>query len=125
LDVGVIGVGAIGNQHGATVFPSVEVLLNHIDAVSICVPTQFHDGVTQQVFAAKKDVFIEKPICATAAVAKAFEAFKLKSYGNSKNPVIVDGRNIINPDEFIRAGFIYWGIGRRDKNNHLLSEAGA
>lgn len=35
-------------------------------------------------------------------------------------PVIVDGRNIIDPDLFIRAGFVYRGIGRRDKNDHLM-----
>jgi UDP-N-acetyl-D-mannosaminuronic acid dehydrogenase len=33
-------------------------------------------------------------------------------------PVIIDGRNMIDPDAFIRAGFIYKGIGRGDKNNH-------
>lgn len=34
--------------------------------------------------------------------------------------VIVDGRNVIDPDFFIRNGFIYLGIGRGDKNNHSL-----
>ncbi len=33
-------------------------------------------------------------------------------------PVIVDGRNIVNPDQFIRAGWVYKGIGRGDKNCH-------
>jgi UDP-N-acetyl-D-mannosaminuronic acid dehydrogenase len=35
-------------------------------------------------------------------------------------PVIVDGRNIVDPDRFIYAGWIYKGIGRGDKNDHLL-----
>lgn len=35
--------------------------------------------------------------------------------------VIVDGRNLINPDAFIRAGFVYKGIGRGDKNGHPLT----
>ncbi len=39
-------------------------------------------------------------------------------------PVIVDGRNIIDPDQFIQAGWIYKGIGRGDKNNHLLQFPG-
>ncbi len=30
--------------------------------------------------------------------------------------VIIDGRNVIDPDLFIKAGFIYEGIGRGDKN---------
>lgn len=69
-DVNVQAAQAIGKQHGATVYPSVEELLQHVDAVSICVPTQFHAGVARQVFAAQKHVFIEKPICATAAEAR-------------------------------------------------------
>ncbi|WP_277749694.1 hypothetical protein [Methanohalophilus sp. WG1-DM] len=35
-----------------------------------------------------------------------------------KNPVIVDGRNVVEPDAFIDAGFVYKGIGRGDKNGH-------
>lgn len=35
-------------------------------------------------------------------------------------PVIIDGRNIVDADRFIRAGWIYKGIGRGDKNNHPL-----
>jgi UDP-N-acetyl-D-mannosaminuronic acid dehydrogenase len=31
-------------------------------------------------------------------------------------PVVVDGRNIIDPDSWIQAGFVYQGIGRGDKN---------
>jgi hypothetical protein len=29
------------------------------------------------------------------------------------NPLIVDGRNLLEPDEVRRAGFAYEGIGRR------------
>lgn len=36
------------------------------------------------------------------------------------HPVVVDGRNIVDPDSFIRNGFVYQGIGRGDKNGHLL-----
>lgn len=43
-----------------------------------------------------------------------------KSFIDKKQPVIVDGRNIINPDNFIDHGFIYKGIGRGDKNNHPI-----
>lgn len=34
------------------------------------------------------------------------------------SPVLVDGRNIVDPDVVIRAGFVYEGIGRGDKNCH-------
>ena len=35
-----------------------------------------------------------------------------------KCPVIVDGRNVVDADGFIGAGFVYKGIGRGDKNGH-------
>jgi UDP-N-acetyl-D-mannosaminuronic acid dehydrogenase len=38
------------------------------------------------------------------------------------HPVIIDGRNMIDPDQFIRHGFVYKGIGRGDKNSHIISK---
>ncbi len=73
-DVNVQVAEATGKQHGATVYPTVEELLAHVDAVSVCVPTQYHAAVVRQVFLAKKHVFIEKPICATAAEARMLMA---------------------------------------------------
>ena len=35
-----------------------------------------------------------------------------------ERPVVVDGRNVVDADEFICAGFVYKGIGRGDKNGH-------
>jgi UDP-N-acetyl-D-mannosaminuronic acid dehydrogenase len=35
-------------------------------------------------------------------------------------PVIIDGRNIVDPDQYINAGYIYKGIGRGDKNSHQI-----
>ena len=60
---------AIAQQHDATVYSSVDELLKNTDAVSVCVPTQFHAGTVRQVFAAGKPVLIEKPICSTAREA--------------------------------------------------------
>ena len=34
--------------------------------------------------------------------------------------VIVDGRNLIDPDVFISAGYVYKGIGRGDRNEHPI-----
>jgi UDP-N-acetyl-D-mannosaminuronic acid dehydrogenase len=45
---------------------------------------------------------------------------QIKQKMGKKQPVIIDGRNVIDPDEFINAGFVYKGIGRGDKNNHAL-----
>ena len=40
--------------------------------------------------------------------------------GPALRPVIVDGRNVIDPDQFISSGFVYKGIGRGDKNQHPI-----
>jgi UDP-N-acetyl-D-mannosaminuronic acid dehydrogenase len=45
-----------------------------------------------------------------------------RNLSGSRHPVIVDGRNIIDPDAFIQEGWIYKGIGRGDKNGHEIRE---
>ena len=35
---------------------------------------------------------------------------------------VVDGRNVVDPDAWVEAGFAYRGIGRGDKNGHALKE---
>ncbi|MCQ1535111.1 nucleotide sugar dehydrogenase [Methanosarcina sp. KYL-1] len=45
---------------------------------------------------------------------------KLKEFMEKARPVVVDGRNVVDPDAFIEAGFVYRGIGRGDKNGHEL-----
>jgi predicted dehydrogenase len=69
-DVNTQAAKALGEKHGATVYDSISELLDNSDAVSVVVPTQFHSGVVGQVFAKKKSVLIEKPICATAEEAR-------------------------------------------------------
>ncbi|WP_367343955.1 nucleotide sugar dehydrogenase [Methanomethylovorans sp.] len=44
----------------------------------------------------------------------------IKQKMGKEQPVMIDGRNVVDPDSFINAGFIYKGIGRGDKNNHPL-----
>ncbi|HWR25217.1 MAG TPA: UDP binding domain-containing protein, partial [Methanosarcina sp.] len=44
----------------------------------------------------------------------------IKKIAGKKNPVVIDGRNIIEPEMFIGKGFVYKGIGRGDKNEHLI-----
>ena len=44
----------------------------------------------------------------------------IKEVTGKANPVIVDGRNVVKPDEFIINGFVYKGIGRGDKNEHVI-----
>ncbi|OPX72379.1 MAG: UDP-N-acetyl-D-mannosamine dehydrogenase [Methanoregulaceae archaeon PtaB.Bin108] len=46
----------------------------------------------------------------------------LKQGMGTAHPVIVDGRNVVNPDAFIQQGWIYQGIGRGDKNGHEIAK---
>jgi len=49
---------------------------------------------------------------------KALDPIRVKLIMDREHPIVIDGRNIIDPDKFINYGFIYKGIGRGDKNNH-------
>lgn len=46
----------------------------------------------------------------------------LKNLSGKKHPVIIDGRNMVDPDAYIREGFVYKGIGRGDRNGHVVVE---
>ncbi len=62
FDLNTAAAEEIGRKHGAEVARSMDELLRSVDAVSVCVPTPFHGKVAGEVFAAKKPVLIEKPI---------------------------------------------------------------
>lgn len=47
---------------------------------------------------------------------KQIDFAKIKSV--MKNPVIIDGRNLYDPETMKKLGFTYHGIGRGNKNNH-------
>jgi UDP-N-acetyl-D-mannosaminuronic acid dehydrogenase len=49
---------------------------------------------------------------------RSLDALEVKKETGHPHPVIVDGRNVVDPDRFIQAGFVYKGIGRGDKNDH-------
>jgi UDP-N-acetyl-D-mannosaminuronic acid dehydrogenase len=51
---------------------------------------------------------------------KKLDPVKIRKLSGKTHPVIIDGRNIIDPDSFINHGFIYKGIGRGDKNSHQI-----
>jgi UDP-N-acetyl-D-mannosaminuronic acid dehydrogenase len=44
----------------------------------------------------------------------------LRQLSGKKHPVIIDGRNMVDPDAYISEGFVYKGIGRGDKNGHAI-----
>ncbi|WP_091690604.1 nucleotide sugar dehydrogenase [Methanococcoides vulcani] len=45
---------------------------------------------------------------------------QLKQLTGKENTIIVDGRNVVDPDTYISNGFVYKGIGRGDKNDHPI-----
>jgi UDP-N-acetyl-D-mannosaminuronic acid dehydrogenase len=51
---------------------------------------------------------------------KVLKPADVKKLCGKDHPVIVDGRNVIDPDAVIAAGFVYKGIGRGDKNGHTI-----
>ena len=48
----------------------------------------------------------------------SLDAGVLKRLMEQERPVIVDGRNVVDTDEFVGAGFVYNGIGGGDRNGH-------
>ena len=106
-DVNTAAAQEIATRHGVTAYSSMEDLLSHADMVSVCVPTQFHAGVVKQVFAAKKHVFIEKPICATSAEAR--ELMKSAPPGviigvghiERFNPIVAEIKRIVNKPLYV------------------------
>lgn len=52
---------------------------------------------------------------------KKLDLNRIKKLMNANHPILVDGRNIINPDEAIQKGFVFKGIGRGDKNEHPIN----
>ena len=55
-------------------------------------------------------------------IYRKLDPANVKKLCRTLHPVIVDGRNVINPDAFISEGFVYKGIGRGDKNGHDIVE---
>lgn len=60
----------LAGTFGATASPTVESLLECVDAVSICVPTPYHFSIAETVLDAGVPLLVEKPICATAEEAR-------------------------------------------------------
>ncbi|MBY0488970.1 MAG: Gfo/Idh/MocA family oxidoreductase [Gemmatimonadaceae bacterium] len=55
----------IAAQYGVSAFPSLDRLLDEVDAVSVVVPTTAHHAVASQAIARSKHVFVEKPFTVT------------------------------------------------------------
>lgn len=121
MDVGVIGTGMMGKNHarvyaemrqvdtlylhdldpvavsrvatttGGTVVPDLERMIDRVDAVSLVVPTRFHQSYALRLAEAGVPMLIEKPICATIPEAVALRAIRSKvAVGHIErfNPVV-------------------------------------
>ena len=51
---------------------------------------------------------------------KNLDPKNLQNLSGKTHPVIIDGRNMIDPDLYINHGFVYKGVGRGDKNSHKI-----
>jgi predicted dehydrogenase len=56
---------AVAERHGGRSFPTVESLLEVVDAVSVAVPTVDHHRLSRQALLADRDVLVEKPMTTT------------------------------------------------------------
>ncbi len=99
---------AIGQQHGAPVFPNLQELLGVIDAVSVAVPTSHHREVVLTCLAAGVHVLVEKPLASTVAEARAMvecanQRGVILQVGHVErfNPVMDEIRNIVHTPGFI------------------------
>ena len=64
----------VASELGVRAFPTLEALLDEVDAVTIVVPTPLHYVVAQQVLARGIHAMIEKPLAATLEEADAMLA---------------------------------------------------
>jgi predicted dehydrogenase len=107
FDVNTPAAESVGQQHGAFVHSTISGLLDEVDAVSICVPTQLHTRVVREVFAKKRSVLIEKPLSASAAEAtdlmKSAPAGIVIGVGHIErfNPIVGEIRKIISKPLFV------------------------
>lgn len=69
FDLNTAAAKELADKHGVAYVNSAEELLNSVDAVSICVPTEYHFSVAKQVAEAGVHMLIEKPICLTSKQA--------------------------------------------------------
>lgn len=101
---------AVADRYGARVFPHVAELLEHVDLVSVAVPTSAHYDVTKTCLEAGKHVLVEKPIAVRPAEARELVALaQIKGcrlqVGHSErfNPIMLAMRPKIRRPAFIEA----------------------
>ena len=111
VNVGVIGVGAMGYNHARVYYKLEEANLvavsdvSEIEVVSVCVPTTFHHDVVMEAIKHGKHVLVEKPIAFTLKeaedmIAAAKEAGVILATGHVErfNPAVQKAKELIEND---------------------------
>ncbi|WFN35111.1 Gfo/Idh/MocA family oxidoreductase [Methanogenium sp. S4BF] len=137
MDVGVIGTGVMGKNHarvyselksvgdvivydinteaasdiakktGTNVAGSLDDLFRQVDAVSICVPTEYHYETALKAAAAGVHMLIEKPVCLTSAEATALcekipdELVVGVGHIERLNPIVEEIRRIVKDPIYV------------------------
>jgi predicted dehydrogenase len=108
-------------EFGATAFGSLSALLDAVDAVSVVVPTLYHEEVALEALESGKHVFLEKPMAASVEqaeriLAKAVRHGRVLQIGHVErfNEAIARCRPYIDSPSFIEihrlAPFSFRGI---------------
>ena len=98
----------VAKKHGARVFLTADELLQHVDVVSVAVPTSDHYAVAKACLEAGKHILVEKPIAVTSGEAQelvrlAKQRGSCLQVGHSErfNPVMAMMRPYIGQPVFI------------------------
>ena len=106
-DVNAKAVNDIAKQYDVTVYETIKDMIYNVDAVSVCVSTQYHYNVAKIILDAQRGVLIEKPMCSTSK-----EALELMNYNYHTstigighierfNPIVNEIKNIIHDPLYI------------------------
>ena len=116
ISIGIVGWGEIARDHAShfaasgaqlgavvsrqknldlnvPVFRNLEVMLPHVDAVSVAVPNHLHAQLCLQAIRSRKPVLVEKPLCITLRELNEIE----ESFRNLSTPVHLGFRLRWNP----------------------------
>lgn len=98
----------IGDRYATPSYTEFRDLLEHVDAVSVAVPTSSHHAVTKTCLAAGLHVLLEKPIAST--LQESYDLIQLARHANRVlqvghverfNPVVPMVRSLIHEPGFI------------------------
>lgn len=65
-----VSAAPLAQQYNATVYPTLADMLDDVDVVDICTPTDLHLEMVKQAAAAGKDIVCEKPLARTVTEAQ-------------------------------------------------------